>query len=189
MLLYRVCPIDSTARPASPYHPAFVPRSTGQHRIDNAERYDTLYVSGAAAGAVAERFGVFAEWGDWLLEHPRGFEVQLVTFDLSADRAVLDLDNATALAERSLRPSRVVTRNRQVTQTWAAEVHAEEQWAGISWWSYYDPDWVAGGLWCPPGDGAIPRLSVVDVEPLDRGHRAIVEAGRSLLRSWASSSR
>jgi hypothetical protein len=60
--LYRVCPVDPSARPGFPYHPGFVPRSTGQHRIDNPELYDTLYVSAAATGAVAERFGIFAAW-------------------------------------------------------------------------------------------------------------------------------
>ncbi len=184
MRLYRVCPVDPAAGPGSPYYPSFVPRSSGQHRIDNAARYDTLYVSGAAAGAVAERFGMFARWGDWLLEHPHGFEARLVTFDLSDDWPLLDLDDAAVLAARRLRPSRVVTRDRQVTQAWAAAIHAEGSWAGISWWSYYDPEWPAGGLWCPSGQGTVAALDVVAVEPLGAQHPAVVEAARSLLRTW-----
>ena len=187
MLLYRVCPVDPATGPRHPYYPSFVPRSSGQHRVDNADRYDTLYVSGAAAGAVAERFGVFADWGDWLLDHPRGFTVQLVTLSLSDDLLVLDLDDAHALIERSLRPSRVVTRDRLTTQSWAAAIYDEDRWAGVSWWSYYDPDWASCGLWCPPGDGVIPGLEVVGVEPLGAHHPAVLEAGRALVRSWAAS--
>jgi hypothetical protein len=144
-------------------------------------------VSGAPAGAVAERFGTFAEWGDWLLEHPRGFDAQLVTFDLAEDRPVLDLDDAQTLLERSLRPSRMVTRDRQATQAWASAVHHEQRWAGITWWSYYDPDWASGGLWCAPGEGAIPGLVVVAVESLGADHPAVIEAGRSMLRRWSPS--
>ncbi|MHB1534881.1 MAG: RES domain-containing protein [Acidimicrobiales bacterium] len=161
-----------------------MPRSSGQHRIDNLDRYDTLYVSATAPGAVAERFGAFREWGDWLLEHPRSFDARLVTFDLPDERPLLDLDDAHHLVERSLRPSRVVTRDRQVTQTWAVAAHDESRWAGISWWSYYNPDWASGGLWCKPGEGIIAGLDLVGVESLGAGHPAVIEAGRALLRPW-----
>ncbi|MHB1711663.1 MAG: RES domain-containing protein [Acidimicrobiales bacterium] len=185
MRLYRVCPVDPLAAEGSAYHPGFVPRSTGQHRIDNPDRYDTLYLARAAAGAVAERFGPFTHWGDWLLEHPRGFTARLVTFDLPDDRAVLDLDNAGELVARSMRPSRVVTRNRTTTQAWAARVHSEDRWAGVSWWSFYDPDWASCGLWCSPDAAIVEGLAVVDVETLRGDHPAVAEAGRSLLRHWA----
>ena len=109
---------------------------------------------------------------------------RLVTFDLDEDRPLLDLDDAAALAERGLRPSRVVTRDRRVTQGWAAAIHSEGRWAGISWWSYYDPEWTAGGLWCAPGEGAVAGLDVAIVEPLGARHPAVVEAARSLLRTW-----
>jgi len=182
--LYRVCPVDPAAMQGSPYHPGFVPRSTGQHRIDNPERYDTLYLAGSVAGAVAERFGTFASWGDWLLEHPRGFTARLVTFDLSDDRGVLDLDDAGELVARSLRPSRIVTRDRATTQAWAARLHGEGRWAGVSWWSFYDPDWASCALWCPPGAAVIEGLAVADVATLSGDHPAVVEASRSLLRHW-----
>ncbi|MGH7920788.1 MAG: RES family NAD+ phosphorylase [Candidatus Dormibacteraceae bacterium] len=185
MRLYRVCPVDPTTAPRQPYHPSFVPRSSGQHRIDNAERYDTLYLSAQAPGAVAERFGTFLEWGDWLLEHPRGFNAQLVAFELDEARRVLDLDDAGTLLERSLRPSRVITRDRRTTQAWASDIHDEGRWAGVSWWSYYNPDWASCGLWCPPGEGSIRGLLVVSVEPLAARHPAVIEASQVLLRPWS----
>ncbi len=184
MRLYRVCPVDPAAARGNPYHPGFVPRSSGQHRVDNPDRYNTLYLAGSPAGAVAERFGAFAHWGDWLLEHPRGFSARLVTFDLSDDRRVLDLDNPDELAARMLRPSRVVTRDRITTQAWAARVHDEARWVGVSWWSFYNPDWTACGLWSPPDASTVEGLAVVHIETLDGEHPAVVEAGRSLLRRW-----
>lgn len=94
-----------------------------------------------------------------MLDHPRGFESRLVTFDLGADRTLLDLDDPAALAERGLRPSRVVTRDRQMTQAWAAAIHAEGSWAGISWWSYYDPEWRPAGFGARPARGSSPASS------------------------------
>lgn len=134
---------------------------------------------------MAERFGAFADWGDWLVEHPRGFATRLVTFELTEDRALLNLDDPKALLERSLRPSRVVTRDRRTTQAWAGEIFEEGAWAGVSWWSYYNPDWQSCALWCEPGAGVIPGLKVVGVEQLHAGHEAVAEAERCLLRKWA----
>lgn len=184
MLLHRVCPVDPAARPGRPYHPAYVPASAGQHRIDDPEAYDCLYLSADAAGAVAERFAAFPDWGDWLTDHPRGFTLCLVTFELPDDRPVLDLDDAAALAARGLRPSRVVTRDRATTQAWARAAYDEGRWAGVSWWSYHDPDWTTCGLWCAPGAGAVEGLDVVGVEALHAGHPAVTEAVQTLLRAW-----
>lgn len=184
MLLHRVGPVDLSAAAGEPYHPAFVPRSTGHHRIDNLDLYDTLYLSRDAPGAVAERFGTFPAWGDWLTDHPGGHRVRLTTFDLDADRPMLDLDHAAALVARSLKPSRVVTRNRTTTQAWAAEAFAERTWSGVAWWSYYDPDWSSCGLWCPPGEATIEGLTVSAVEDLHADHPAIITAGAFLMRTW-----
>lgn len=184
MLLHRVGPVASTAVIGDPYHPGFVPRSTGLHRIDNPDLYDTLYLSREAPGAVAERFGTFPEWGDWLTDHPRGHRVRLTTFDLDDERPMLDLDDAGALVTRSLRPSRVVTRDRTTTQSWAAEAFAEGTWSGVAWWSFYDPDWSSCGLWCSPNEATIQGLTVTAVDDLHADHPAVIAAGASLLRTW-----
>jgi hypothetical protein len=97
---------------------------------------------------------------------------------------MLDLDDAEAHAARSLRPSRVVTRNRTTTQAWASDAFAEGMWSGVAWWSYYDPDWSSCGLWCPPGESMIEGLTVSSVEELHARHPAVIAAGASLLRSW-----
>lgn len=184
MLLYRVSPVDPGAARGEPYHPGYVPASSGAHRVDNPEMYDTLYLSGSAAGAVAEAFGTMAVWGDYLTEHPRGFTRRLATFELT-DRPVLDLDDPAALGHRSIRPARVVTRDRSTTQQWAAAAFAEGAWGGISWWSYYDPEWMSLGLWCEPSRGAIDGLDLVDTEGIGAGHPAVAAAERALLRQWS----
>lgn len=184
MLLHRVGPVDPQAITGESYHPAFVPPSSGQHRIDNPTRYDVLYLSTSRAGAVAEAFGTSAEWGDFLTEHPKRFTRLLATFDLPDRLILLDLDDAGALARRSLRPSRVVTRDRTTTQDWALDAHDEGAWAGISWWSYYDPDWTSCGLWCEPGAGTIDALGLLDLESIDGDHDAVIEASAALLRAW-----
>ncbi len=184
MQLYRISPIYSGAAEGEPYHPGYVPASSGAHRIDNPEMYDTLYLSDSAAGAVAEAFGAMAVWGDYLTEHPRGFTRRLATFELTG-RPVLDLDDPLALVRRKIRPSRVVTRDRPTTQQWAAVAFAEGTWAGISWWSYYSPEWASLGLWCAPSGGAIDGLDLVDSEEIGAGHPAVIAAEQALLRRWA----
>lgn len=108
----------------------------------------------------------------------------MTTFDLADDRPMLDLDDAEALATRSLRPSRVVTRQQATTQAWAAGAFAEGMWSGVAWWSYHDPDWSSCGLWCPPSEATIEGLTVSSVEDLHADHPAVIAAGASLLRSW-----
>jgi hypothetical protein len=172
-----VIPVAAGARRGRPYHPLFVPPATGTARIDNPDRYRVLYLSGSAAGAVAEAFGRFARWGPFLLDHPAGHRRRVVTYELAEPAAVLDLDDARALLDRRLRPSDVVTRERTVTQRWAAAVHDEARWSGVRWWSYYDPRWSSVGLW------ATEALTVVEVAEIE-GSAGLEEAAAVLLRTW-----
>ena len=178
MRLYRVVPVDPTAKPGKPFSPLYVPPATGRSRIDNPGRYDALYLGTAAAGAVAEAFGRFARWGDYLLEHPQGFTRRLVSYDTREEVAVLDLDDASELVRLDLRPSQVVTREREVTQAWALRVFEEGRWGGVSWWSYYDARWSSVGLWANQG------LRINAIETLTGDHPAVVEAAAVLLRTW-----
>lgn len=89
---------------------------------------------------------------------------------------VLDLDDPKNLVARFLRPSRVITRNREVTRAWALAIFFENEWLGVRWWSYYNADWGAFGLWGRSG------VSVVDVTPLSRDHPAVVDAAHTLGR-------
>ena len=185
MLLHRVTPVDPAARAGSPYHPGYVPRSSGQHRIDHPSQYDTLYMATSPAAAIAEAFGRMPRWDDRLLAHPKGFVRQLTTFELPDDRPVLDLNDASTLVRRKLRPSQVVTRDRERTQRWAIDAYDEGRWAGISWWSRYDADWTTCGLWCAPGAGKVTGLRLVGVNSIDASIEPVTTAAAVLGRHWA----
>ncbi len=184
MRLYRVAPVDPAARPGTEYHPGFVPPSLGGNRIDNPDRYDTLYLSTSAPCAVAEAFGTFPRWGPHRVEHPKGFTRQLATFELPGQHPILDLDDAPTLVRRGVGPSRVVTRDRGTTQAWAAAAFDEGRWAGISWWSFYEPDWTTCGIWCSPGSGRVTDLHLVDLQPIEGDSEAVVVACDALGRPW-----
>lgn len=155
-----------------------MPRSSGRGRIDAPGRYDVLYLSDAAAGAVAEGFGRLTPWSELMLRVPgMPGAARVVARYALADRApVLDLDDAAALSALGIRPSEVVTRDRSVTQSWARRAFETKRWAGVRWWSYYDPRWYAYGLWDRRD------LTVVGVEKLSLEHPAVVEAATILRR-------
>ncbi len=178
MLFYRVLPYLADARPHTPGHPLFIPPG-GAGRVDNPGRYDTLYVGDTAAGAVAEAFGWAGRWDGGLL---RGLPTlpgsvrAVVSYEAPDTVAVCDLDDAERLVEFGLRPSRVVSRDRVLTQASAARIYQMRAFAGVRWWSYYDPRWGSFGLW-----DAEP-LRVVEVSALTLDHAALVEAAGVLLR-------
>ena len=179
MIVWRIAPVDPTARRGRPFHPLYVPAPSGRHRLDNTDLYSVLYASGEPAGAVAEAFASFSRWGDFLLEHPRGARRVLIAIDVPDELTLLDLDDARALVRRRLRPSEVVTRDRATTQAWARRIWEEAQWAGVRWWSYHDPRWTTLGLWATRG------VSVAALEQLSATHGAVVEASEVMLRTWS----
>lgn len=178
MLLYRVFPWLASAEPGTPGHALFVPPSRGAGRIDNPGYYDALYLSSAPAGAVAEIFGDLSVWTPEMLRKPQipGSVRAVGTYELDESARVFDLDDPRALVELALRPSEVVTREREVTQRWALAIFQRRAWTGVRWWSYYDPRWYAYGLW---DRGS---LRVVDVQPLKLDSPAVVEAATVLMR-------
>ena len=151
----------------------------GAGRIDNPEHYRVLYLSDAPEGAIAEAFGNLDAWSDAMFEVPSlpGARRALGTYELPEGR-LLDLDDARALLERGLRPSDVVTRDRGVTHRWALRIFGEETWAGVRWWSYYDPAWGSCGVWDQTD------LTVGEVTTLDRSMPTVVSAAAVIHRTW-----
>lgn len=177
--LFRVLPYLHGAGAGEPGHPMFVPPSTGSSRIGNPGVYEVLYVGDDPAGAVAEAFGWSPQWNGGLVRGSRavpGSVRALVTYVLDDAVPVCDLDNAPRLVELELRPSQVVTRDRAVTQAWALGVFHRGEFAGVRWWSYFDPRWGSFGLW----DAS--ALTVVEVKALSMDDPAVVEAARVLNR-------
>ncbi len=68
---------------------------------------------------------------------------------------------AAGLAAQGLRPSRVATRTRAVTQPQALELYRDGA-AGLRWWSTYESLWTNVTVF----DRAARRLRVRDVRPV-----------------------
>ena len=149
MLLYRVFPWLASAAEGEAGHPLYVPDPRGAGRTDNADRYRVLYLSSAPAGAAAEAFGNLKLWTPRMFPRPDlpGSSRSLATYEIGDELPVLDLDDADALRSLGLRPSQVVTRERQVTQRWALTIYEQGKWSGVRWWSYYDPRWYSYAIW------------------------------------------
>lgn len=73
-------------------------------------------------------------------------------------------------------PSRVVTRDRTLTQAWARKLFDTGEFAGVRWWSYYNSDWSSVGLWDTSA------LTVTDVAVLTADHQMFVAAAAEIVR-------
>lgn len=151
----------------------------GGGRIDNPELYATLYLSDAAAGAIAEAFGRFPVWTAAMLEGSSslpGSIRAIARYELPAGEAICDLDDARQLLKLKLRPSEVVTRDYARSRAWARRIYKQRQWSGVRWWSYYEPMWASFGLW------DIRRLKLESTAVLQLEYPALIEASRTIVR-------
>ena len=179
--LYRVLPWLEDAKEGDPGHPLFIHTPQGSGRVDNPEQYLVLYVSDDPAGAVGESLGNVSRWTRRLLNGTPQMPTSrraLATYKVRADVDVLDLDDPRALVDRDLRPSRVVTRDRVTTQSWASGIFQERDWAGARWWSYHYPEWGSFGMW------DMTSLTVTEVNPLEDELEVVSEAARLLNKEW-----
>ncbi|MDP9397682.1 MAG: RES domain-containing protein [Actinomycetota bacterium] len=183
---FRVCILHpAAATPDKNGHPLYVWPRQGAGRVDDPlGQYRVLYAADTAAAAVAEALGHFTEWSRVVLDPPprapAGSVKALVEYE--GDPSVCDLDDAHRLVKVGLRPSGVVTRDRMTTQGWARRLYerrtpeGDREFSGVSWWSYYNPEWASAGLWDVEG------LSVVASQELTLDHEAVSEAASQLLR-------
>ncbi len=179
MLVYRVfsyLPAVTDSREAG--HPLYVHPLQGFGRWDNPEHYLVRYLATSSEAAVGEAFAPLATWSPAMLDYPvlAGARRVLGTYRFDVERnPLLDLDDASALVVRNLRPTDIVRRNRPRTQQIAADVYAEDRWAGISWWSFHRPQWTLVALW------AADNLADVQIDDL-AGHPAIEDAAVTLAK-------
>jgi len=84
-----------------------------------------------------------------MLDPPPGARAATVKalMKYEGDPAILDLDDPRLLQDWSLRPSTVVSRDRATTQQWARSIYDTGDYAGVSWWSFYEPRWASLGMW------------------------------------------
>jgi len=177
--LWRVAWWLPDAQAGQPGHPNYLPPQ-GAGRVDNPDLYRVRYLAGEPEAAVGETLGDFARWTDpdLLTVLPRlpGAVRALLRCELADGARIADLDDPALLLRHRLRPSRVVTRDRAVTQRWAAELYRQHDDDGLSWWSAWWPDWSVYAVW------ALPQVTVTEVTPLSLTHPAVRQAAATLNR-------
>ena len=175
---------DAAGSPADNGHPLFRWPHQGAGRIDDPlKEYLVLYLADTAEAAVAEVFGRYPEWRSAIFDVPPAAppKSKRALFTYQGEPRVCDLDDSHRLVECGLRPSRVITRDRTVTQEWARAIYerpgpgGDREFAGASWWSYYNPDWSSVGLWDVD-------LKVEDVEVLSLESLVVQETAFEIAR-------
>lgn len=139
-MLFRVFPHV----PGASADPLAVPRSVqGAGRHDNPDAYTALYLSRDPISAVAERIQAFRgqELADSAFGRPDGAQLSLAAIDDTGWPALVDLDDPTVLAVHAIRPSRVATGHRSVTQQLALGFFLADA-VGLSWWSTLEASWT-----------------------------------------------
>jgi hypothetical protein len=164
--LWRTLPFDRGARPDQPGGPLWFPRDQqGYGRHDNPDLYGCLYVAEDAVSAVAEPLAAFRGTGQLvgsMLSH-LGRPLALAELALPDEAVAVDLDDPDLLAAEQLRPSRLATRSRPVTQRVAADLFDTHPDAvGLRWWSTLEASWINWTLF----DRASVTLRLADVAEL-----------------------
>ena len=175
MTLYRCFAWKQDARDGEPDTPLWCPRPfQGEGRHDNPDTYGCLYLADRPLSCVVEQFAAFR--GQRLLPSMllrRGLPLALARFELSDRTSFVDLDDPDVLVQEQLRPSRVATRERSVTQPQALAVfRRHRRTAGLRWWSVWEAQWANTTLF----DRAVPVLRQVQVDVLTFDHPAVQEA-------------
>ena len=176
--LYRVFPFVANSAPDEPGGALYMP-PRGAGRLDNPESCSVLYLGDSEAGAIAEAFGRFPEWTPAILSGSPslpGSVRAIGRYRLAEDAQVCNLDDPARLVHLNLRPSEVASRDSAHTRAWARRIFDQGEFAGVRWWSYYDPRWASVGLW------NIRSLAAEDVRPLSLSDPALMQASRTIMR-------
>jgi hypothetical protein len=176
--LFRVFPHDPSAADNDEGGALFVPPPSTLGRIANVDLYRELYFAEQPEAAVAETFGFLYAWYPSDFVHARGRRYAVSTYELDAPERILNLNDTAALQVVGIeQPSHVVTKDRAVSQAWARTIFDSGKHHGVSWWSYYCPDWTVCALW------AFNSLRHIGpVETLTLSHPAVVAAARAIVR-------
>jgi hypothetical protein len=174
LICYRCFAWNERARDGQPDSPLWFPRVfQGDGRHDNPDVYGCLYLTDREASGVVEQLARFR--GQRLIESllvRRGLPLAIAAIELPDGAELIDLDDPAVLRRRRLRPSRVATRDRTITQPQALEVYRETEAAGLRWWSIHESLWANYTLF----DRAVSQLGVQDVRQLSLDDAAVLEA-------------
>jgi hypothetical protein len=145
VILYRCFAWDERADHAAPDGPRWFPRVyQGEGRHDNPEHYGCLYLSVSPLSTVVEQLARFRSQRLFpSLLRRRGLPLAVADLELPDDIELVDLDDPIVLRRERLRPSRVATRDRHITQPLAHALHNRHpRAAGVRWWSTYEATWI-----------------------------------------------
>jgi hypothetical protein len=175
VILYRCFAWNERAGDAGPDGPLWFPRVyQGEGRHDNPERYACLYLSVSPLSTLVEQLARFR--GQRLLPsllRRRGLPLALADLELDDDAELVDLDDPVVLRRERLRPSRIATRDRRITQPQALDLHDRHRTAaGLRWWSIYEAVWINITLF----DRAASQVRVRSVRALGIDDPTVVEA-------------
>jgi hypothetical protein len=155
--------------------PLWFPREfQGDGRHDNPGTYGCLYLADRPISCVVEQLAAFR--GQRLIPsllRRRGLPLAVAEIELDAAATVIDLDDPAVLRREGLRPSRVATRDRSVTQPQALALHrAHPEAAGLRWWSTWEALWANVTLF----DRAARLMRLVGVRELTLEDPVVLEA-------------
>jgi RES domain-containing protein len=175
VILHRCLAWNERAAPDAADGALWFPRPyQGEGRHDNPAAYGCLYLSERPLSCVVEQLARFR--GQRLtpaLLRRRGLPLALAELELPDDVQLVDLDEPAVLRRERLRPSRVATRERGITQPQALALYEKHGEAvGLRWWSTFESQWLNVTLF----DRAASALRLVSVQALDVGGDEIAEA-------------
>jgi hypothetical protein len=145
VILYRCFAWNERARAGEPDGALWFPRVfQGEGRHDNPDLYGCLYLADRAVSCVVEQLARFrSQRLTAALLRRRGLPLALAELELADAAELVDLDDPAVLRRERLRPSRVATRAREVTQPQALTLHERHRAAaGIRWWSTFEAQWT-----------------------------------------------
>lgn len=148
MELYRVFPWSPGSKDVEFGGTFFLARDKqGQGRHDIPKLDGVFYCSQEAVSAVSEFIQAFR--GQTLteahFERPDGLVMAIACFDLESSARLIHLDDPDVLAHLNIRPSRILTRNRDITRAMAERLYAEGN-DGFLWPSALEASWINATL-------------------------------------------
>jgi hypothetical protein len=173
VILYRCLAWNERVAPDAPDGALWFPRPyQGEGRHDNPDAYGCLYLSEAPLSCIVEQLARFR--GQRLvpaLLQRRGLPLGLAELELRDGAELVDLDEPAVLRRERLRPSRVATRERDVTQPQArALFEGHRRAAGLRWWSTFESLWANVTLFDRAASaldlGSVRKLELADEELL-----------------------
>jgi hypothetical protein len=176
VILYRLFSWDGHAREAEEGGPFYVPRlAQGQGRHDIPERDGVFYASLNALSAVAE-WVQFFRGREVTPDHFKlasGRVKALATLTLSDKSPLVNLDDPKILVDCDIRPSEIITHNRNVTRLISSRLF-DAGYPGFLWPSSLEGAWINATLFQSRVQTSLTLTG--DIRPLELSMPEVQEA-------------